>query len=81
MIPEPECRGGYPFYQAEEVVGIERFPKLMEWMAGQTMMLCQGVKYEPDLGHEVEACGGVAHGPVIYVHDLRRFLANLPVID
>jgi len=81
VTPEPECRGGYPLSQAEEIVGEDRFPALMDWMRGQTMMLCQGVRYDPDMGREVEACGGVAHGPVIYAYDLHRFLAGLPVID
>lgn len=50
-------------------------------MNGQTMMLCDGRRYNHDAREYEVACGGVAHGVVVYPWDVERFLAGLPVVD
>lgn len=79
-IEKPECEGGYTFAQLERILGIH-YEDFGRWMRGQTMMLCEGRRYNYDTEGYVEACGGVAHGPVVYSWDLGRYLLNLPIID
>lgn len=77
-IEAPLCDGGYTRDQVIRILG-EGTPALDKWMTGQTMMLCTGEKYNHDTKAYEPGCG--PHGPVVYGHDLRRFLRGLPVID
>lgn len=61
MFPEPDCTHGYSFDLLSETLGDDGFASLMDWMHGQTMMLCDGTSHP-------------AHGPVVYTGDVRRFL-------
>ncbi len=61
MLPEPDCTHGYSFDLLSETLGAETFADLMDWLHGQTMMLCDGTDH-------------LAHGPVVYTGDVRRFL-------
>lgn len=72
MFPEPNCTYGYSFDLLEETLGAETFESLMDWMHGQTLMLCDGRRYD----HETESYTEThdAHGPVVYTGDVRRFL-------
>ena len=72
-LPEPACEGGYTADQVEEIMGAA-LPVFNRWMRGQTIMLCEGWSYNHETKHYDEACGGVAHGPVVYPWDLKRFL-------
>lgn len=80
-LSAPLCEGGYPHDQLERELGEQAFNRLMIWMEGQTQMLCEGRSYSHETKEYGEACGGVAHGPVVYVWDVERWLAAGPIID
>ncbi len=80
-LPEPACRGGYPWSQLEELFSPEEIKRLHEWMHGQTMMLCEARIWNRTTEQYEEACDGVAHGVVVYPWDLRRWMNGLPIID
>ena len=71
MFPEPDCTHGYSFDLLEETLGAARFAELVDWMRGQTLMLCDGRRYET---HN-------AHGPVVYTWDVQNFLRGGPILD
>lgn len=75
----PECSYGYPASQLERELDADTFKRLGEWMRGQTMMICDGQRYNRDSG-ECEATG-TAHGYVVSRWDVERFLAGGEVID
>lgn len=78
-LPPPECELGYTEGQIEQIVG-DRLGEFDRWMNGQTMGLCDGRRYDHEKReHLATGCG--PHGAVVYGHDLRRFLAGLPVVD
>jgi len=79
MLPDPDCRHGYSFDLLEEALGEERFDELMHWMGGQTLMLCDGRRYDPVTESYTET--HEAHGPVVYAWDVKRFLAGGPILD
>lgn len=81
QLPPPECESGYPWTQIEEFMDEQQVHRLEMWMEGQTMMLCQGKRFDHDSGLFYESCGGVAHGGVVYPHDLHRFIEAGPIID
>lgn len=78
-LPKPDCDGGYSVDLLEETLGAERFAELMAWMYGQTMMLCDGRRYDHDAKEYYETHD--SHGPVVYTWDVQRFLEGRPVID
>lgn len=80
-LPDPECEGGYPWSQIDTIFDVETVKRLEKFMAGQTMMLCEGRRYNHDTQDYREACNGVAHGGVIYPWDLQRFMDGAPIID
>lgn len=78
-LPAPECKLGYPATQLEGLLGL-RMNELNEWMIGQTFTSCDGRQYNYKLGkYEPTGCG--PHGYVYYSHDVKKFLAGLPVTD
>lgn len=77
-IPEPLCSGGYPWYQVEEILDDETFAAFSKWMNGQTMMLCEGRRYNYETKEYEVDCDGVSHGGVVYAWDLKRFLGIVP---
>lgn len=82
-LPKPHCKYGYTLSQLLDDVfsgDQERFDSLMKWMYGQTMTLCDGRLYNHETKEYEKGCDE-PHGPVVYTHDLRRFLLGLPVID
>ena len=81
-LPEPACTGlGFAVYQLEDAMSPQEFKRLELWMSGQTMSLCDGRTYDHETKtYRPSPCGGI-HGPVIYVHDVGRFLAAGPIID
>lgn len=80
-LPLPECRGGYPWYQLEEIFSEDEVKQLHGWMYGQTMMLCEGRIWNSTTHEYEEACNGDSHGPVVYPWDLKRWMRGLPIID
>lgn len=80
-LPEPECEGGYPWTQLQQLFDEQQRNRLHQWMNGQTMMLCEGRRYNHATMEYEESCNGVAHGGVVYAHDLERFLRAGPIID
>ncbi len=44
-LPEPSCRSGYTVEDLEGILG-DRLDDFWYWMRGQTMMLCDGTKYD-----------------------------------
>jgi hypothetical protein len=82
QLPEPACTGyGFSATQLEEAMDPQQFRRLEQWMSGQTMMLCDGRKFNHDTReYEPSDCGG-AHGVVIYTWDVERFLAAGKIID
>lgn len=79
-LPKPECEGGYTEQQIFDILG-DRELAFRRWMRGQTMMLCDGRRWDPKGQEYVPSDCGTAHGPVVYRWDLERFLAGKPVID
>lgn len=73
MIPEPECESGYTPAQVEEIMG-DRLEEFNKWMYGQTGSICEGRKYNHGTKEYETACGGIAHGMIVYSWDLKRFL-------
>lgn len=81
ILPEPECQMGYTRRQLHEILS-EKYAVFMAWMNGQTQSICDGREYDPVSKTIVPSqCTPVAHGSIVYPHDLRRFLEGLPVID
>lgn len=78
-LPKPECRYGYTTGQLRTILE-DRFEEFFKWMYGQTMSLCDGRSYNHETKEYEKGCDE-PHGPVVYSHDLRRFLLGLPVID
>lgn len=76
-IPDPECTSGYTRRQVEEILGDE-FPAFTKWMYGQTMSLCEGKRYNHKIREYEVDCDGVAHGPIVYEWDLKRYLGIVP---
>lgn len=68
-LPAPACSLGYTKKQVGEILPGRLEEAFWQWMRGQTMAICEGRD-------------GVAHGsPIVYPHDLQRFLAHLPTTD
>ncbi len=80
-LPDPECEGGYPWSQIDAIFDVDTVKRLEKFMAGQTMMICEGRRYNHETGGYREACGGVPHGGVVYSWDLQRFVEGRKVID
>lgn len=79
MFPEPDCDRGYSRGVLEDALGAERFAELMDWMYGQTMMLCDGRRYDHDAKEYYET--HPAHGPVVYTWDVEWFLRGGRIVD
>lgn len=79
MLPEPDCGHGYSVDLLEEVLGDSRFAELMDRIHGQTMMLCDGRRYDPEIEGYTETHD--AHGPVVYTWDVHRFLRGGRILD
>lgn len=78
-IEEPDCQIGYTWEQAKRIVG-GRLDEFQQWMAGQTVALCDGRRYDHDKReHEPTGCG--PHGMAVYPWDLKRFLRGGPILD
>ncbi len=75
-LPPGECERGYTLRQVEELVSGERggMERFTQWFAGQTSAICEGRTYNHDTKEHEVSCGGVAHGLVIYRHDVARYL-------
>lgn len=80
LLPERSCRYGYTVDEVREITG-SRFDEFNRWMYGQTMMICDGRKYDYEAKAYVPSDCGAPHGTVIYAWDVDRFLAGLPVVD
>lgn len=70
---EPLCKYGYTNSQIEEIMG-DDLDNFIEWMYGQTMMICEGRAYNHETKEYEEACGGVSHGTVFFNWDVQRYL-------
>ncbi|MEV2239498.1 hypothetical protein [Micromonospora sp. NPDC049891] len=78
-LPDPDCRRGYTYDQMEAILAGQT-DAFGRWMRGQTLAFCDGIEYDYESkAHKPTGCG--PHGPVVYGHDLRRFLANLAPLD
>jgi hypothetical protein len=78
-LPAPDCRLGYTDSQVSAIVGAH-LKEFNFWMAGQTMSICEGRRYNFDREkYEPDGCG--PHGVVIYPWDLERFLDGRPIVD
>lgn len=82
-LPAPECRSGYTRQQVDQILEVRGRSRAEfdAWMRGQTIALCEGQRWDYETESYVEACGGVAHGAVIYPWDLERFLNRQPILD
>lgn len=75
-----ECELGFPYLQVERIIGRDRMTDFSYWMRGQTQAICDGRRYDHDAKRYYPTdCG--PHGVVVYSHDLKRYLAGLPVLD
>jgi len=84
QLPPSDCPHGYPVAQLEQVLDEQQSRRLMHWMYGQTMTLCEGRFWDEETKEYVaDECGPPprGHGAVIYTHDLERFLRAGPIID
>lgn len=79
-VEDPECTHGYPELQLQRILG-DRYAEFCHWIAGQTMLLCDGTRYDFDTHTRVSSGCGRGHGIVAYSWDVQRFLDNRPVID
>lgn len=79
-LPDPECEAGYTYGQIRAILG-GRTEDFYRWMSGQTMSMCTGRRYNHETHQTEDACGGVAHGPIVYTWDLERYIQGLPIID
>lgn len=78
-LPEPACRFGYTVDQVRDIMG-DRFDEFSRWMGGQTMLICDGYRYDREIRQSVpNDCG--PHSTVIYAWDVERFLSGLPIVD
>ena len=73
-LPEPECPYGYTYGQLEDIL-CSRIDEFGHWMRGQTMMLCDGRRWNPETEQYETGCDK-PHGVVVYQYDLERFLAG-----
>lgn len=79
-LPWPECKYGYTRAQLRVILD-NNMGDFDTWMRGQTMTFCEGKSYNHDTRQYEEACGGVAHGIVVYPWDLQRYLDGGKVVD
>lgn len=79
VLPKPECKYGYNRIELEKILK-DRFEEFSKWMNGQTMMTCDGRRWDSSTGGYIEDCPK-PHGSIVYPWDLERFLAGKPVID
>lgn len=79
-LPEPACRYGYTVDEVRGITG-SRFDEFTRWMRGQTMMICDGTKYDYEAKTYVPSDCEAPHGTVIYAWDVERFLKGLLIID
>jgi hypothetical protein len=91
-LPKPTCKYGYTSRDISRIfdlgVDAEHF---WRWMRGQTMMLCDGTRYDPDVAwtdsrgvkyqgrYELDC--PVAHGGIVYVHDVALYLSGGDCVD
>lgn len=74
------CRMGIPIEDLRRVLPPAQFDSLFDYLDGQTMALCDGWQYNYETNAtEDSGCG--PHGGVVYVRDVRRWAAGLPVDD
>lgn len=78
ILPRPECEGGYTAEQVRSIMG-DLHDEFQRWMSGQTVMLCEGRRYNHETRAYEPSCG--PHGVVTYRWGVGRFLLGLPVID
>ncbi len=72
------CKHGFTREELEDIVpDLDDFDK---WMSGQTMMICDGYRYNYDT-REYEPDCEEAHGSIVYVWDVDRYLKGLKPID
>lgn len=80
----PDCQHGYSYAYLEQNLTQGQLESFRRFMDGQTIMLCDGKRYNHDSReYEPSDCGlrGEAHGSVAYSHDFLRWTLRLPVID
>lgn len=81
-LPPPDCHLGYTKSQINEILG-ERSEEFNEWMANQTVALCNGVLFDYDTReYEPDPMCTQPHGIVFYTHDVDRFISwkrHIPV--
>lgn len=73
------CPHGLTRRDVKTVMGA-RLDEFDKWMNGQTMMICDGRKFNHDT-REYEPDCPEPHGVVAYRWDVERFLAGRSVID
>jgi len=77
-FPKPLCPMGYPWEQIADALAEDVFKEFSRWMGGQTMMICDGRRYNYEAkAYEPDECAGGPHGGVVYTYDLHRFLGFL----
>lgn len=82
-LPPSSCPLGYTAEDIKAIlVSTYRFNEFQRWMYGQTMVTCDGMKYDHDThDYKPTACYSRPHGAVVFPWDLERFLDGLPIID
>lgn len=79
--PGPSCPMGFTETDLQARLG-GRYDAFVRWMAGQTMALCDGCRYDYDAHDYVPtACADSPHGVVCYRGDVERFERGRPALD
>lgn len=78
-LPPPDCKYGYTQDQLEQMFGVA-LPVFKRWMRGQTVMVCEGVRYNHDTNKYEDDCV-TGHGMITYAHDVARWLGGREIID
>ena len=75
-IPEPSCPHGYTRSDLSEIFPTqEAYQAFEKWMIGQTMMICEGKKFNYELNTYLpDQCWTTPHGTVVYPWDVIQYL-------
>ena len=76
------CPWGYTNAGIKRILPREEEKRFWQWMAGQTMMLCEGREYDYEAkAYKPSACAQTPHGGIVYTWDLEQYLAGGAALD
>jgi hypothetical protein len=79
--PQTSCPLGYTEDDLQRILGA-RLDEFHRWMRGQTTSVCDGRRYNHEVGeHELSDCSDAPHGTVVYAVDVLQFLRGGRPLD